>query len=145
MKFDGHIGPLLGYCSTLCRMNMDKLMSEYGMTQTQTHVMLYLAKGGGREITQSDIERTFHIKASTVNGIVNRLEEKELVERAAGKNDGRCRSIKLTKKGVEMYEVFRAGARANERKITSGFTKEEKDALASLLGRVVNNLGEDIK
>lgn len=144
VRFDGHVAPMIGYCSNLCKMNMEKIMSDYGMTQSQTHVMIYLAKRSAEgEVTQSDIERTFRIRAPTVNGIVKRLEEKGLITRGTGASDARCRSIKLTEKGSEMYEIFRHGARESERRITRGMTKEEKDTLVALMRRVVENLEEE--
>ena len=68
-------------------------------------VILYLLRAEAKgEVNQKDLEKHFRIKAPTVNGIVERLEEKGMLKRTSGQRDGRCRCLTVTEKGRQMQQ-----------------------------------------
>ena len=76
------LGRMIGYCGHLGKLYLDMRLrqSKYNVTPVQSHTLLYLSKiCGEREVMQRDLERELHLKASTVNGIVDRLEEKGFI------------------------------------------------------------------
>ena len=77
-----HLGPLLGYAAHLTRERMDARLSRYDMTPAQTHTLLYLC-GHGDCAPQRDVVSHLRVKPSTANGILDRMEEKGLIRRAA--------------------------------------------------------------
>ena len=83
------------------------------------------------------------VKPSTVNGIVDRLEEKELLRRTASKTDGRCRILELTEQGMQFYDRFTAVVRQVNQRLERNFTEEEKQQLLNFLLRVARNLEEE--
>ena len=96
-----HIGPLLARCNQLCKQRMDTDLQKYDVTRAQAHVILYLLRMEPEgEVNQKDLEKHFRIKAPTVNGIMERLEEKGMLKRTSGQRDGRCRCLTVTEKAA---------------------------------------------
>ena len=136
------LGPLLGRCAHLARERMDARMSRFGMTPAQTHVLLHLHQSGG-QLPQRELLDSLKVKPSTVNGILDRMEEKGLVERTVSGTDARQRLVALTLAGRKREEQVKQAFLEAEALIVRGLTKEETDTLRSLLERVIQNLEED--
>ena len=83
------------------------------------------------------------MKPSTVNGVLDRMEEKGLVRRSVSGSDARRRLITLTEKGAEQQALFEQSFLDTEEAMVRGFSQEEREALLSLLDRVIQNLKED--
>ena len=98
---------------------------------------------GGAYATQKMLEQFLMVKPSTVNGIVDRLEEKGLLRRTTSKTDGRYRILTLTEEGVHFYDDMIRVAHEVENRMERGFTPEELDTLKSYLLRVADNLREE--
>ena len=82
------------------------------------------------------------VRPSTVNGIVDRLEEKGLVTRSTGKTDGRCRILRLTEKGKHFNDDFTTIVREVNEEIEHCFTREEVAQMRELLLRLAESLRE---
>ena len=136
------LGPLLGRCAHLARERMDARMSRFGMTPAQTHVLRYLRQNGG-QMPQRELLENLKVKPSTVNGILDRMEEKGLVERSVSGTDARQRVIALTPAGEEREAQAKKSFLEAEALIARGLTEEETETLRSLLERVIHNLEED--
>ena len=136
------LGPMLGRCAHLARERMDARMSRFGMTPAQTHVLRYLRQNGG-QMPQRELLENLKVKPSTVNGILDRMEEKGLVERSVSGTDARQRVIALTPAGVEREAQAKKSFLEAEALIARGLTEEETETLRGLLERVIHNLEED--
>ena len=142
MRCGNALGPMLGHCAHLTRERMDARMSRFGMTPAQTHVLLHLHQSGG-QLPQRELLDSLKVKPSTVNGILDRMEEKGLVERTVSGTDARQRLVALTLAGRKREEQVKQAFLEAEALIVRGLTKEETDTLRSLLERVIQNLEED--
>lgn len=142
MHFGNALGPMLGHCAHLARERMDARMSRFGMTPAQTHVLRFLRQNGG-QMPQRELLENLKVKPSTVNGILDRMEEKGLVERSVSGTDARQRVVALTPAGVEREAQAKKSFLEAEALIARGLTEEETDTLRSLLERVIHNLEED--
>lgn len=138
-----HFGPLFGYCHHQVQKLMNRLLREYDVSPMQCRTLTFLHDAPG-EVNQKTLERYLMVKPSTVNGIVDRLEEKELLRRTASKTDGRCRILELTEQGMQFYDRFTAVVRQVNQRLERNFTEEEKQQLLSFLLRVARNLEEEI-
>ena len=136
------LGPMLGRCAHLARERMDARMSRFGMTPAQTHVLRYLRQNGG-QMPQRELLENLRVKPSTVNGILDRMEEKGLVERSVSGTDARQRVVVLTPAGIEREAEVKQSFLEAEALIARGLTEEETETLRSLLERVIHNLEED--
>ena len=142
MEYPKALGPMLGCCAHMARERMDARMSRFGMTPAQTHVLLHLHQSGG-QLPQRELLDSLKVKPSTVNGILDRMEEKGLVERTVSGTDARQRLVALTPAGLEREAEVKQSFLEDEALIARGMTEEETDTLRSLLERVIHNLEED--
>ena len=73
-------GPLLGYCDhQACRL-MVRRLRRFDVSPMQCRTLTYLHRQTG-DVTQKMLQQHLMVRPSTVNGIVDRLEEKGLVTR----------------------------------------------------------------
>ncbi|WP_297301207.1 MarR family transcriptional regulator [uncultured Oscillibacter sp.] len=136
------LGPALGWAAKLSKANMDARVSRYDVTPAQTHVLLYLQQHGGR-VPQHELAEFLRVKPSTVNGVLDRMEEKGLVRRSVSGSDARRRLITLTEKGAEQQALFQQSFLDVEEAMVRGFTQKERETLCALLDRVIQNLKEE--
>ena len=136
------LGPALGWASKLAKANMDARVSQYEVTPVQVHVLLYLQHHGGQAL-QHELVDYLRVKPSTVNGVLDRMEEKGLVRRSVSGRDARRRFITLTEKGEEQHALFQRCFLETEEAMVRGFSQEERETLCALLDRVIQNLKEE--
>lgn len=75
-----HFGALFGYCDHQVHKLMGRMLKRYDVSPMQCRTLMFLHDAEG-SVNQKTLERHLMIKPSTVNGIVDRLEEKGLVYR----------------------------------------------------------------
>ena len=136
------LGPMLGRCAHLARERMDARMSRFGMTPAQTHVLRFLRQNGG-QMPQRELLENLKVKPSTVNGILDRMEEKGLVKRTVSGTDARQRLVTLTPAGAERESQTKQCFQEAEALIARGMTAEETATLRRLLELLIHNLEED--
>ena len=129
-----HFGPLFGYCDHQVQELLDRRLRQYDVSPMQCRTLTYLHEAKG-EVNQKQMERHLMVKPSTVNGIVDRLEEKGMVTRTASRTDGRCRILALTAQLAE-----------GESRLThcGRLRLKECDRLAATV-EILNLLGGDAK
>lgn len=91
--------------------------------------------------TQQAIAAGLQIPASRMVGLVDALEERDIVERRHNPRDRRARELYLTPSGAEQLGEAFAHAMALEQEICAGMSTEEREQLLELLQRVGAALG----
>ena len=135
-------GVILGHCAHLAKEQMRGKMARYDMTPAQNHVLLYLAEHG--PTPQSVVTGFMRVTAPTANGIIDRMEEKELLVRSVDAQDARRRLLELTDKGRGLVEELKACFLEAERTLVGDLTEGEQAQLRALLERVMKNLEESL-
>ena len=138
------LGPLLGHCFHLARERLDARLAQYDITPAQVHVLHYLYHHGNTAF-QSDVTAHLKVKPSTVNGILDRMEEKQLLQRTVSDTDARKKIITLTEKGTHQQTTLQQVFQETELLMIREFSTEEAELLHTLLHRVLANLEEDRK
>lgn len=121
---------------------MDARLREQGLTKSQFDVLWFLHQPHERPIIQRDIQDFFHISNPTVTGILNRLEEKELIRRVRSETDRRSYYIEPTEKAEALRQQMMACAMESEQMMATWLSPEENAELESLLGRILKELLE---
>jgi len=80
-----------------------RLMEGHGLTGPQLVVLQEIARQG--PLAPSNLARAVHLSQATVTGIVQRLERRELVERAPSSSDRRSVALTVTDAGQELLRV----------------------------------------
>ena len=82
-----------------------RIEKEYGVSIPQLLCMKFLSKSPDQKASQREIGDFLSLNASTITGIVNRLEKKGLVSRLPKGADRRVNFITLTSQGLDLiYE-----------------------------------------
>lgn len=137
-----HFGALFGYCDHQVHKLMGRMLKRYDVSPMQCRTLMFLHDAED-SVNQKTLERHLMIKPSTVNGIVDRLEEKGMLRRTASPSDGRCRLLALTPQGMQFYDKFTAIVQEVNDCLEKDFSPEEVQLLTSLLLRVAKNLTEE--
>lgn len=107
-------------------------MAEFDLTPVQGHVLRLLEPE--QPLPMNDLAGALHCDASNVTGLVDRLEQRHLVERRPGARDRRVKELLLTAEGVAMR------ARVLERmweppEAINGLSARDRRALRDILLR----------
>ncbi len=142
-----NLGRMLGCCGRLTKLNVDVELRRrgYDVTPAQSHALIYLSKHSQEDITQRDLEHAMRLKPSTINGIVERLLEKEYITRCPSPRDGRCRLLHLTDAGQAMVNSFREALEQTEKAVHADLSEEEQALLEGFLRRIITNLENEVK
>ena len=137
-----HFGALFGYCDHQVHKLMGKLLKRYDVSPMQCRTLMYL-HGTDGQVNQKTLERHLMVKPSTVNGIVDRLEEKGMVRRTVSTADGRCRILALTESGRRFRDDFQDVLQHVNERLERGFSGTEKALFTDFLLRAARNLAEE--
>lgn len=137
-----HFGPLLGYCDHQMMKLLVRKLRRYDVSPMQCRTLTFL-KEQQQDVTQKTLQEFLRVKPSTVNGIVERLEEKHLLTRSVSPGDGRCKLLHLTEEGQCFYQEFIAIMESVHRQAEQGFSAEEVKLLQGFLHRVADNLSRE--
>lgn len=81
-----------------------KIQKEYGVSIPQVLCLHYLRNSPDFQSTQGKVRKFLNLNASTVSGIINRLEKKGLVARLPKSGDKRVVNIALTSAGDKVID-----------------------------------------
>lgn len=121
-----------------------KLMDK--LTGTNTWLLAYIGEqtDKGIDVFQRDIEENFGITRSCVSKVITLMEQKGFIERKEVEHDARLKKLVLTEEAAKYAAKIREDSIEMEKKITAGFSDEEKDKLLEFLDRIVTNLEKDL-
>ena len=141
-----NLGRMLGCCGRMAKLSVDAELRRNGhnVTPAQSQALVYLYRHKSEPVTQRDLERALELKPSTINGIVERLLEKEYISRCPSPTDGRCRLLQLSESGEAMVDSMRAALDATDEAVIRGLTEEEQEMLCDLLMKVYKNLEVEV-
>ena len=120
------------------RMNVD--MKERDLTFSQMEILFYLEKHSDHAINQQELCDVIQVSHPTMIGLINRMEEKDLVVRRTDPLNRRSRYIEMTQKSQEILRQTRERRHRNDRMLVKGFTDQETKELNRLLGMVYRNM-----
>ncbi|HJV85962.1 MAG TPA: MarR family transcriptional regulator [Noviherbaspirillum sp.] len=137
----GHIGYLLRQASGAFRLQMERALSEFGVTPPQFAVLTMLVAYPG--ISNADIARLSMLTPQTVSVIVANLERAELIERTPHQIHGRIQQISVTPDGKNLLARCKRRVDALEAGLIAGLSSEEEATVKRWLASVaVHGLGK---
>ena len=141
---DRHIGFYFKKIFQIMKKNMNKKLEKIDLTNSQASVLIYLYKN--KEIVnQRDIEKKFDLTNPTVNGILNRLENKNFIKRTISLKDARNKEIHLTEKSISLINEMKKEAKQLEKEMIAGVSKEELNIFNEVLRKIFNNMQGGLK
>ena len=104
------------------------------------HLPALVALKDGAALSQRDLARFARIEQSSMAQMLARMERDGVIQRTPDPADGRSSLISLTDRARAGLPGARAALLQVNEEALAGFTGEEAATLASLLGRVIENL-----
>ena len=117
----------------------DAYYRSLGLTGGQYNILRIL-EGAGEPISQQQIARRLLVSRANVTGLIDRLEEKGLLERCACP-DRRVNLICLTAKGFDFLEKSFAEVTERSARAMRRLTAQEQRELVRLLGKLEGEQG----
>lgn len=81
-----------------------KIEKQFGVSIPQLLILQYLSGKEDYRATATEIRKFINLNASTVSGVIYRLEKKGLVARVPSPNDRRASYVTLTAKAADLLE-----------------------------------------
>ena len=113
-------------------------VKESGLTLGQPKVLDYLKNHDGA--SQKEIAAGCFIEAGSLTSILNRMEEKGLIERRMLNGNRRTFHIYLTKEGWKSQKLVEESFLEIEKQALKGITEEEFDAYLTFSRKIFKNL-----
>jgi DNA-binding MarR family transcriptional regulator len=129
---------LLLECYLAQRPRVPAVAHQYNLSPVQVHVLSLLEPGSPQPMHA--IAEKLACDASNVTGIIDRMEQRDLVQRVDNPDDGRVKMLSLTKRGRTTRENVLADLyRAPER--VAALSKTEHQQLQALLRKSLSREG----
>jgi DNA-binding MarR family transcriptional regulator len=109
-------------------------MSSDQVTPGQFGVLVLINENAG--LNQSALAKALGIERSTMVGVIDVLEKRDLVERRKSKTDKRAHALTLTVTGKQVLKSVKPKVRQHENRVADDLSAEETETLMGLLKRV---------
>ncbi|QLF71668.1 winged helix-turn-helix transcriptional regulator (plasmid) [Peteryoungia desertarenae] len=136
-RLEGVLGFHLRMASVAFYQDFSAAMSEIGLTQKQFAVMELIAQNPGS--SQIDLAAELSMDRATMMALINRLQDRNFVERRPSPFDGRRQQLLLTDHGHAVLAASREIIAAHETRFTELFTDRELETFISFLKRIYNS------
>jgi DNA-binding MarR family transcriptional regulator len=124
----------------LSKNDFDRRVRELGLTRSQWLAIGTLRRNPG--ISQSGLAEILDVEPITVARTIDRLEKSGWIERRPDTSDRRVNRLYLTDRVQGVVAQMRALALKMRQEIAAGLSREEHQALVSILRKMKNNLND---
>lgn len=132
---DQRVLPLLEHLARVGRRAAEATMSPGGLRPRHLIALKLLSEQG--PVSQQDLTDALSLDPSNVVGLLNELEEHELITRRRDRADRRRHIVELSARGEEELGLAYARFRLVEDDLLSALSEEERATLYDLLVRAV--------
>ena len=114
-------------------------LAQFDLTSTQFRTLMYIYHRPPMTVRQCDLEAFFSKSNPAVTGILNNMEQKDLIQRVTNPEDGRSKVLMVTEKGAALIPELDKYRGWMDKLLTENMTEEEVDILIVLLKKLKNN------
>lgn len=125
-------------CFNKSNQNIIKKIDSSDLCVGQPKILEYLLEN--KEARVVEIAEGCALDKSTVTGIVQRMEKRNLIKKTENINDARSKNISLTEFGKERALEVKTIVNEVDDLALKGFSDEEKTKFIEMLNRVIDNL-----
>lgn len=138
LSMHSHI--LLRKLSSDFETNLENFFSQYSLS-TGRFTLLLILKNAPNGLMPSEMAQKVGVTQATISGLINSLEKAELVKREVHERDGRSFVIRLTEKGLQLFDSITPVYYGRVNQFWSSFDETEKRSLGLLFGRMIEGIG----
>ena len=125
----------------MLKRRLNVTLQGLGITAIQSRVMFYIMdhclEG---PVFQRDVEQVFSLSRSTATGILQQLEEKDLLRRESVPSDARLKNLVPTPRAAELDAEVRACLRQTEVLLPRGLSEGQVQLFKETLAAMIRNL-----
>ena len=133
----------LPIASRQVKRKMDEVFQKFNLTSTQSFTLKFIEENSKiKKVYAKDIENEFDMRRATVAGIIQLMEQNELIERSSESTDARMKEITLTRKALDKEYSIDLEMKKLEKQITKNISKEELTNFFDTLNKKSMNLLE---
>lgn len=137
-------GPTLGFLlhdvARLLRKRFEQRAKESGLTRAQWQALAYLGRNEG--IQQGGLADLLEVEPITLGRVVDKLEQRGLIERRAHPTDGRIWQLYLREAARPLIEQLCVIGDATRQDALTGLSAQERRRLVEALTTMKSNLLE---
>ncbi|MNM75992.1 MULTISPECIES: MarR family winged helix-turn-helix transcriptional regulator [Clostridium] len=145
---DNNIGTLINRSSKLLKNKINISLENLGLTAVQWSVLKDIynieeLKGDIEELTPLEIGRRLNLDKATLSGVINRLINKEWIEKIKNPKDKRSFYLLLTQKALYNMEELEQINNETIKKAAEGLSSQEIKLLEKYLETFIKNLDNE--
>lgn len=133
-----HLGYWLRYVSNHVSQAFRRKVEAKGVTVAEWVVLRELYAGG---LAPSAIAERIGMTRGAISKLADRLEEKSMLTRAIGKDDGRYQELTLTPAGRTLVPQLAMLADQNDAEFFGHLSREERATIERLMKQIVRKSG----
>ena len=123
---------------SMIQKNFMEQVKSSGLTSGQPKVLDYLRDHNGAN--QKEIAAACHIEPGSLTSVLNRMEEKGLIERRMLDGNRRTFYIFMTEKGTQLKDIVEKNFVSIEKKAFRNISSEEQAAFMETFSKIYENL-----
>jgi len=112
----------------------EKEVAKHGVTAVQSAVLFIISANGGEDVTTATISNWLLREPHTISTTLTRMAKQGLIEKITNRDRGGELTVRLTKKGQDIYNKTTNIDIINE--MLADISEEERELLRSLLTKV---------
>ena len=144
MKKEYEIGAQIHMLSRKIKRKLDEAFVSYGITGVQAIMLKFINdKSQEGKVYAKDIESEFDMRRATIAGILQLLEQNQLITRKAEGSDARLKEITITKKALEIINNVDSSIAELEKRLEKNMSKEERENFLKTLDKLSKNLSQN--
>jgi DNA-binding MarR family transcriptional regulator len=142
MKKEARIGFEIKTVSNLIHRYINEVMeNDPDITGLQGWIIGYIFRHQNKQdVFQRDLEKEFNVRRSTISGVLDTMEKKDLIRREAVDFDARLKKITLTEKAVTCHHKVLEKLQEVERQLQKGLSEEEVTQFLKTLEKINKNV-----
>ncbi len=141
-NLERNFGFILHDVARLLRTTYDRRVRDLGLTRSQWWVLTHLFRKDG--ITQSELAEILELEKPSLGRLLDRLEAKGWVRRAADARDRRAKRVYLTDAAQAPMRVMREIAAGVREDALSGMSAADRESFVDTLLAVKSNLMDQV-
>lgn len=131
--------------SRMRRTFFDQALKPLGITRAQWWALGNISRHAEDGMIQTELAHILEMGKVSVGGLIDRLEEAELVYRKADTVDRRVKRIFITDKGYAMLDHIAVVGDKLDHMLFADITDDELEAASGVISRVKHNIREALK
>jgi DNA-binding MarR family transcriptional regulator len=136
------VGSLMGKIHRAMKRFIEGHMKRYQITPPQFEVLVTLWEKDG--LALSELGKLLSRDGPTITGIIDRMEQKQLVNRKRDSHDRRCIKVVLTPKAWGLREELTTRLQSSLQDIAGDLSPLEMSQLESILTKMLVNIEQKI-